>query len=120
MLRHFSESEFVMDGVNVFEHMDAAFLSLLDECRHIAGVKMKINSCYRTKAKNKAVGGAQNSMHLFGRAVDIETNTGVARMKVVKAALSLGLTVGIMENAVHIDNRESQTLFHYYAKYKRK
>lgn len=119
-MRYFTEGEFLLDGVNVYNHMDTAFLSLLDECRHIAGVKMKINSCYRTKEKNKAVGGAPNSMHLFGRAVDIETKSGVPRMKIVRAALSLGLTVGIMENAVHIDNREEQTLFHYYAKYKRK
>lgn len=119
-MRYFTESEFLMDGVNVYKHMDTAFLSLLDECRHIAGVKMKINSCYRTKEKNKAVGGAKNSMHLFGRAVDIETKNGVDRMRIVRAALSLGLTIGVMENAVHIDNREEQTMFHYYAKYKRK
>jgi len=119
-MRYFSQGEFAMDGQNVFQHMNQTFLALLDECRHIAGVKMKINSCYRSPEKNKAVGGAPNSMHLLGRAVDIEAKNGTVRMKIVRAALSLGLTVGIMENAVHLDNREEQTLFHYYAKYKRK
>lgn len=119
-MRYFNESEFLMDGQNVFHQMNPAFLVLLDECRHIAGVSFKITSCFRSKAKNKAVGGAPNSMHIFGRAVDVVANDGPTRMKIVRAALSLGLTVGIMENAVHIDNREDQTLFHYYAKYKRK
>jgi len=119
-MRYFKPDEFKMDGVNVFEHMNADFLKLLDECRHIAGVPFHINSSFRSREKNKAVGGASNSMHVFGRAVDVRATTGPTRMKIVRAALSLGLTVGIMENAIHLDNRAEQTLFHYYAKYKRK
>lgn len=119
-MRYFNPEEFTMDGKTVFQQMDAGFLSLLDECRHIAGVSFKITSSFRTKAKNKAVGGSPNSMHLFGRAVDIVAADGVTRMKIARAALSLGLTVGVMENAVHLDNRDEQILFHYYAKYKRK
>lgn len=118
-MRYFKPEEFTMDGQNVFEHMQSDFLKLLDECRHIAGVPFQINSSFRTKEKNKAVGGAPNSMHVKGRAVDIRATNGITRMKIVRAALSLGLTVGIMENAIHLDNRDEQTLFHYYAKYKK-
>lgn len=118
-IRYFKPDEFTMDGVNVFQHMDPAFLKLLDECRHIAGVSFQLTSSYRSPEKNKAVGGAPNSMHVKGRAVDIRATNGPTRMKIVRSALSLGLTVGIMENAIHLDNRENQTLFHYYAKYKK-
>ena len=115
-LRYFPESEFTMDGVNVFTKMDETFLALLDQCRHIAGVGFVITSSYRSPEKNKAVGGASNSMHLYGRAVDVVATDGKVRAKIVKAALSLGLSVGVMKNAIHLDNREGQVLFHYYGK----
>lgn len=118
-MRYFAESEFTMDGANVFNLMDTTFLALLDECRHIAGVPFKLNSCYRSKAKNKAVGGAPNSMHLYGRAVDVAATDGETRMRIVRAALSLGMSVGVMENAIHLDNRDDQILFHYYKNYRR-
>lgn len=118
---YFQEDEFLMDGVNVFDRMNAAFLDKLDVCRGKAGVEFNITSSWRSKAKNKAVGGEPNSMHLIGRAVDVEAKDGAIRAKIVRAALDMGLSVGIMENAVHIDDRENgQVLFHYYAKYKRK
>ena len=119
-LRYFPAHEFVMDGKPVFDKMDVEFLALLDECRHVAGVKFKITSSYRSPAKNKAVGGSSKSMHLLGRAVDIEARTGEIRAKIVRAALAFGFSVGIMENAIHLDNRGGQILFHYYDKYKKK
>lgn len=119
-MKYFKESEFLMDGSQVFDKMDADFLKALDFVRESADVPFKINSSYRSPAKNRAVGGSPGSMHLLGRAVDIEARTGEIRAKIVDAALAYGLTVGIMENAIHIDNRENQILFHYYAKYKKK
>lgn len=119
-LRYFSPDEFKMDGKVVFDWMDAAFLLKLDECRHLANVPFKLSSSYRTKEKNKDVGGAKNSMHLKGRAVDIQVSSDKQRWAIVKAAVQLGLSVGIMENAVHIDNRDgTPVMFHYYAKYKK-
>ena len=66
------------------------------------------------------VGGSRHSMHLTGRAVDIPVKSGTERAKIIRAALSLGLSVGIMENAIHIDDRDDQILFHYYENYTRK
>lgn len=113
-LKYFKPEEFKMDGRVVFKKMDPDFLALLDQCREIAGVPFIISSCWRSKEKNKKVGGAPGSMHLKGRAVDIICTVGDSRAKVMKAALGLGLSVGVMPNALHIDNRESQIVFHYY------
>lgn len=121
LLRYFKPEEFQLDGKPVFEWMDAGFLIKLDECRHIAGIPFKITSSYRTAAKNKAVGGAKNSMHLKGQAVDIACTDDQQRWHIVNCALMLGLSVGIMENAIHLDNRNTgPVMFHYYAKYKKK
>ena len=118
-LRHFKEDEFHMAGAPVFDKMQPEFLALLDECRERAGVSFKITSSYRTPEHNKRVGGAPNSMHVQGMAVDIACNQGQARWLIVKAAMELGLSVGIMERAIHLDNRDGKpVMFHYYAKYR--
>lgn len=120
-LRYFKPHEFTQDGDNVFHKMNPEFLKKLDECRHQAGIPMRSpTSSYRSPYKNRLVGGAQNSMHLYGRAVDIPVYNGEERAKIIRAALSLGLSVGVMENAIHLDDREDQILFHYYSKYSRK
>ena len=53
-------------------------------------------------------------MHLKGRAVDIIVTQADTRAKVIRAALELGLSVGVMRDALHLDNREGQIVFHYY------
>ena len=113
-MKYFQESEFVMDGKPVFGRMNKAFLEKLDTCRHLAGVPFHITSSYRTPEKNRRVGGSPGSMHLKGRAVDVLCTDGIIRAAIVKSALSMGLSVGIMRSAVHIDDREIQTVFHYY------
>lgn len=113
-LKHFSPSEFTMDGKVVFDKMDTAFLALLDQCRELAGVPFIISSCYRTPSKNRKVGGSVGSLHLKGRAVDVICTMGETRAKIMKAAMELGLSVGVMPNALHLDDREDQIVFHYY------
>lgn len=43
----------------------------LDPLRAAWGKPLKVNSGYRCKTLNKAVGGASNSSHLYGMAADI-------------------------------------------------
>lgn len=119
-LRHFSPDEFTMDGLPVFDKMQPGFLELLDECRERAGVPFKITSSYRTPEKNRMVGGSPTSMHLKGRAVDIACTTGRMRARVMQVALGLGLSVGVMQRALHLDDRAVSTpiVFDYYGKYK--
>lgn len=106
-----------MDGKPVFDKMDVAFLLKLDTCRDLAAVPFKITSSYRSPEKNRRVGGAPGSMHLKGRAVDIECPDGATRAVIMKAALTLGLSVGIMRDALHLDNRDPQIVFDYYTRY---
>ncbi len=49
---------------------------VLEPLRAHFGVPIKINSAFRCQALNKAVGGAQNSYHTKGRAVDIPMHPG--------------------------------------------
>jgi hypothetical protein len=107
----------MMDGTPVYSKMNDAFLLKLDECRHLCGISMSISSSYRTRKKNMIVGGSPSSYHLHGRAVDILISSGSERAKIIGVALGLGLSVGIMENALHLDDRPDQVVFHYYAKY---
>ena len=59
--------------------------------------------------------GKPKSMHLLGRACDFPFRhyTGEQRIKLIQTALELGLTVGVREDIMHIDNREDQTVFGY-------
>lgn len=45
--------------------------NVLDPLRQAYGKPIKVNSGYRSKALNKAVGGVSNSQHLEGKAADI-------------------------------------------------
>lgn len=65
--------------------------------------RYRINSGYRNKEKNKKVGGAKNSQHLYGRALDVFV-TQKDRVKFYEAAKSAGFTgFGWGNNIVHID-----------------
>ena len=112
-MKHFKESEFMMDEENVFNEMNTEFLCLLDDLRELVGEPLKVNSSYRSVAKNQAVGGSSKSQHLLGNAVDLSCNNGVLRLKIVQNALELGLSVGVNKYFIHVDNRLKQIVFAY-------
>lgn len=117
-LKWFTDADFQMDGQNVADRMDADFLLKLDACRDLCGFPFIVTSSFRTAEKNRRVGGASGSLHLVGRAVDVRCVDGENRAAIVRHALSLGLSVGIMKEAVHLDNRMvAQVVFHYYDRY---
>lgn len=120
-MRYFKPEEFTQKGVVVFEKMQPEFIELLDECRHLAAVPFKITSAYRDPEHNRRVEGSPTSWHLKGRAVDIDCPNIRTRARIIKAALEVGLTVGVMQYALHLDNRNTAepVVFDYYAKYRR-
>ena len=84
-----------------------ALVNVLQALRHEFGAPITVLSGYRTPVKNKAVGGAAYSQHLYGAAADISVK-GVAPEKVAKAARALlGNTggVGRYKTFTHVDVR---------------
>jgi uncharacterized protein YcbK (DUF882 family) len=117
-LNHFHPSEFMVNGEAVFEKMDKTFLLRLDECREQADLPFEITSSWRSIEHNRKVGGSTRSYHLKGRAVDVRCTDSAQRARIIHAALSVGLTVGIMPAALHLDDRDGPPIvFHYYEKY---
>lgn len=112
-MKYFKDSEFLMGGKVVFDKMDLGFLEQLELLREKVGIPLIITSSYRSPEYNKSIKGAKNSMHLYGRAVDIAVREGQIRRKIINAALDLNLTVGVAGTFLHIDNRQIPIIFTY-------
>ena len=110
-MKYFKQEEFKMGKEIVFDKMDTTFLNLLDNLRELVGEPLRVNSSYRSVLYNKALGGATNSLHLKGIAVDLHCTNGTLRAKIIKHALNLGLSCGVYNNWVHVDNRKFQLLY---------
>lgn len=99
---YFKESEFVRVGCKMSD-MNDRLLMMLDYMRRLYGLPITITSAYRTSAANKAAGGAKNSAHLRGLAVDVAC-LSIYRFDMVKAALLAGFPrIGIGSNFLHLD-----------------
>jgi len=86
-LKYFQLSEFDSpDDVGSGKKMNKKFLEQLDYARHNAGIPFKINSGYRTEARNTLVGGRWGSSHKKGLAVDI-AYTGSRERYLILSAL---------------------------------
>lgn len=86
--------------------------NILRQIEKQAGCKMVITSGYRTKKKNKEVGGVKNSYHLYNRARDIvPKDPKCVKLKDIwKIACNLGSGI-LYKDHVHIDNRKKRVCF---------
>ena len=50
----------------------------------------RVTSTYRSRARNRAVGGVRNSFHLSGRAIDIARRSGVTHAQIAAAYRNAG------------------------------
>lgn len=75
----------------------------------ITGCRMIITSGYRSRAKNKSVGGAKNSYHLYNRARDIvpKRKKCISFKELGKIACEYTSTIVYFDH-VHIDNRKKK------------
>ena len=64
--------------------------NVLDKVREIYGKPIKVNSGYRSKLVNKKVGGASNSQHTKGEAVDITGGNKAENKMIYEIIKNLG------------------------------
>ena len=83
---------------------------ILQKIRTHFGRPVTITSAFRTESHNKAVGGCNDSQHLYGRAADIKV-VGVSPKKVAEYAATLLVGtggIGVYDNFVHVDVRQKK------------
>lgn len=88
--------------------IDDVLVAQLQAIRNHFGKSVNINSGYRCKSHNKAVGGDPNSSHMKGMAADIVV-TGVKPRAVAEFAESMGIArIGLYDSFVHIGSGQSK------------
>lgn len=65
----------------VIDNLTRLIETILDPLREWFKKPIYVNSGYRCKALNEAVGGVNNSLHLIGCSVDIDTNNTAENKK---------------------------------------
>ena len=116
-MMYFTRDEFKCPCCGL-EYMHQDSLDRLDAARSVAGIPYYIVSGWRCPAHNWAVGGADGSAHLDGRAADIKTKNSRDRYKIVEACLEVGFNrIGIGDGFVHADdhpNKPQDVIWTYY------
>lgn len=91
-------------------HMQEDFMSMLVNIRREIDRPLIVSSGYRSPAHNARIGGASNSPHIHGRAVDIVC-MGTVAYNLICISLKHGMTgIGVSQKGpaenrfIHIDN----------------
>jgi hypothetical protein len=90
------------------------FANHLIELRESFGQSMNVLSCCRSTNYNKKVGGASKSFHIYDDshlpakgtcAIDIATPNVVEKDRLFRLAKSMGWSIGVYKNFLHLDRR---------------
>ena len=95
------------------------FAMQLQQLRDCCGFALPLSSGARCSEHNIAVGGAENSRHLYGEAVDIAWGSfsGWQRMKLLACVHQLGFNgIGIGSSLLHIDTRPGNNIIVWFYK----
>lgn len=87
--------------------IDENLVHKLQKLRDMLGVPLRINSAYRCIERNKQVGGATNSQHMYGKAVDVSLhNVDKSIDEVKEIAEDIGFDgIGLYRSFIHLDVR---------------
>lgn len=101
--------KFILDG-RIFK-----LAAVFEDIRHLWGKPITILSAYRSPTHNKKVGGARNSQHMQGRALDLAPPKGVKigdfYETIKNNADKFGITgIGKYKTFVHVDVRPTDKL----------
>ena len=112
MWNYFSVDELKCKGTDECE-MDEGFMEKLEALRHEFNEPMIVSSGYRHESYNQVIGGAKNSPHLYGKAVDVVIS-GKSAYRLMKLAIEHGFTgIGVSQRGpherrfLHIDTMEN-------------
>ena len=115
MWDYFTEKELRCKGTDECQ-MDEDFMARLVSLRKDFNEPMIISSGYRHESYNQVIGGAQNSPHLSGKAVDVLVS-GRAAYKLMKMSMKHGFTgIGVSQRGphesrfLHIDTMDSNDI----------
>lgn len=104
-IKYFKFTEFVKEEGGF---IDSDLVLKLEKLREAVGFKLIITSGYRSEEKNREVGGAKQSLHLEGKAVDISIS-GISPFglyQLIKNAFLVGFTgIIVYPKHVHFDIR---------------
>lgn len=112
-MKYFKNSELACKSTGVVK-LDSAFRDNLIWLREQYNKPMIVNSCCRSAAYNKQVGGHPNSLHVYDTphhgtkgtaAIDIHMPSGVDKAELIKLALAHGWSVGVAKTYLHLDTR---------------
>jgi len=105
-IKYFTFYEFVKEEEEGF--IDSNLVLKLEKLREAVGFKLIITSGFRSEKKNKEVGGAKDSLHLKGLAVDIaiENISPSVLYQLIKNAFMIRFTgIIVYPKHVHLDLR---------------
>tara|TARA_R110001599_G_C11831326_1_gene618344 strand:+ start:172 stop:525 length:354 start_codon:yes stop_codon:yes gene_type:complete len=104
-LKYFKLEEFDSpDEPGSGRHMNKEIIYMLDAVRKEYGKPIRVNSGYRTKARNKKIGGVADSSHIKGLAVDISCTTSSDRFKLLSLLTKTGFKrIGVAKSFIHVD-----------------
>jgi uncharacterized protein YcbK (DUF882 family) len=97
-------------------NMDQEFMEMLVSLRYAYDKPMVISSGYRDASYNQVIGGAKNSPHLFGKAVDVLVS-GRDAYELMSLAMENGFSgIGVSQRGphesrfIHIDTMDNSNM----------
>lgn len=98
---HFKKKEMACKHCGKVKY-DIALMAKLELVRLYLNEPITINSGYRCEIHNKNVGGAKNSLHLKGKAVDIRAKNQKELIRIVEKVFTNG-GIGYYKSFIHVD-----------------